>query len=93
MAKRKVRLKKKSKLVVLIILLILVLGFGAYYQVSYFSKVDKKIEDTPIKKEVKKEVKKEPKEYSASLFMVGDALIHYGVYNLSLIHISEPTRP
>lgn len=81
MAKRKVRLKKKSKLVVLIILLILVLGFGAYYQVSYFSKVDKKIEDTPIKKEVKKEVKKEPKEYSASLFMVGDALIHYGVYN------------
>lgn len=81
MAKRKVRLKKKSKLVMLIILLLAVLGFGAYYQVSYFSKVDNKEESTSVKKRTKKEVKKELKEYSSSLFMVGDALIHYGVYN------------
>ena len=81
MSKRKVRLKRKSKLVFLLILLIGVIGFGGIYHISYFSNVkNKKVELSNDKKD-KKVIKKEPKEYTANLFMVGDALIHYGVYN------------
>ncbi len=81
MAKRKVRMKKKSKLVLLIVLLVFVLGAGFYYQVSYFSNSKNETFESNLKKEEAKEEKKEPKEYEAKLFMVGDALIHYGVYN------------
>ena len=81
MSKRKVRLKRKSKLVFLLILLIGVIGFGGIYHISYFSNVkNKKVELSNDKKD-KKVSKKEPKEYTTNLFMVGDALIHYGVYN------------
>jgi len=79
MAKRKVKIKKKVKLVVLFLILAVILGGSVYYELSGFSS-EKKESNAPKKEEVKEEVKT-PKEYTASLFMVGDALIHYGVYN------------
>lgn len=81
MAKRKVRLKKKSKFIILIILIVVAVGVGAIYKISYFSNVKKREVKLPAEKEVKKKEKKEPKEYTANLLMVGDALIHYGVYH------------
>lgn len=77
MAKRKVRVKKKG--IVMIGILVICLIAGTWYGVSNFS-VKKPEKEAPVKKE-QKEIKKTPKEYKASLFMVGDALIHYGVYN------------
>lgn len=77
MTKRKVRIKRTG--LITICLLLAVLFVGTWYGLSNFSKqITKK--EIPIKKE-KKEIKKTPQEYKASLFMVGDALIHYGVYN------------
>ena len=73
MAKKKVKAKKGLK-VIIILLLIVVLGVFAldFFDVSsYFIKSKKE------KKEVSVEV---PREYEASLFMVGDALIHSCVY-------------
>lgn len=77
MAKRKVRVKKTG--IVMIGILVICLIAGTWYGVSNFS-VKKPEKKAPVKKE-QKEIKKTPKEYKASLFMVGDALIHYGVYN------------
>lgn len=77
MAERKVRIKKSCKLV--IVLVVVGLIAGTWYGLSNFS-VKKTEKEVPIKKE-QKEIEKTPKEYKASLFMVGDALIHYGVYN------------
>lgn len=77
MAKRKVRVKKTG--IVMIGILVICLITGTWYGVSNFSVKNTK-KEVPIIKE-QKEIKKTPKEYKASLFMVGDALIHYGVYN------------
>ena len=77
MAKRKVKAKKITKILIVIILLVLVFVGGSFYYVYNFSlkKSEPKIEEK--KEEV---VKKEAKDYSARLFMVGDALIHDCVY-------------
>lgn len=76
--KVKRRLKKTVKFLLVIFLLILGLGVGGY-SLGYFDfLIDKKDVEKPKKPEVV-EVKV-PKEYSARLFMVGDALIHTGVY-------------
>ena len=75
MAKKKVRVKKKIRILIIVVL-ILVLGIFAldFFDVSsYFTK--KKITN---KKQVEVIV---PQEYKASVFMVGDALIHSCVYN------------
>ena len=75
MAKKKVRVKKKIRILIIVVL-ILVLGIFAldFFDVSsYFTK--KKITN---KKQVEVVV---PQEYKASVFMVGDALIHSCVYN------------
>lgn len=79
MAKRKVRIKRTGKLLIVIAVIVLALGVGAFYGLSNFSVHKEEKKSTVLKEE--KEVKKTPKEYKASLFMVGDALIHYGVYN------------
>ena len=74
MAKKKVRVKKKNRILIIVVL-ILVLGIFAldFFDVtSYF--VKKKVTN---KKEVEVKV---PQEYEASVFMVGDALIHSCVY-------------
>ena len=74
MAKKKLKVKKSIRIVI-IVLLILVLGVFAldFFDISsYFAK----------KKSEKKQVEvKVPREYEASVFMVGDALIHSCVYN------------
>ena len=72
--KKKFKLKTGAKL--LLIFGILFIGVGGLILYQYNSVSKPKKED----KVVKKEKKKEPKEYNASLFMVGDALIHSAVY-------------
>ena len=76
MAKRKVKTKKITKILFGVILIVAILAGGSFYYIYNFSK--KKPE--PKVEEKKEEVKKEPKDYSARLFMVGDALIHDCVY-------------
>lgn len=71
--RKKRKLKKSIKIVIILLLIGLVLGIGSY---SYIT-LNKKEE--PKKEEKKPE---EPKEenYSASMIMVGDCLIHSSVY-------------
>ena len=78
MAKKKVKLKKGGRLLI-VFLLTVVLGIVGY---DYYRSLDtKNVNDKNVeKKEEKVEKPKEPKEYHASLFMVGDALIHSAVY-------------
>lgn len=77
MSKRKVKVKRIG--ISLIILFIVFLLIGVYFILSDFSL--KSTSKPQVVKKEKKIEKKVPKEYKASLFMVGDALIHYGVYN------------
>lgn len=76
MAKKKVRLKKKAKGLLLLVLIILVgvCGYKAYSSRNLTKK------EEPKKVVKKKEEPKVPKEYTAKVFMVGDALIHSAVY-------------
>ena len=77
--KAKRKLKKNIKLFFIFSLLILI-GSGICYMYfnrdSLFSSTDISIK----KVEKKEEEKKEPKDYKASIFMVGDALIHSTIY-------------
>lgn len=84
MANRKLRhakrkLKKHVKIIIVISLIIIVTigGILLYNNRSLFTKTEPK---THKKEEKKPEVKK-PIESTASIFMVGDSLIHWGVYN------------
>ena len=74
--KRKVKLRKKFKIgfLVLVLILVSIFGFFGLKNFSFFNS-NKKVE-----KEVEKVVEKKPKEYSAKMIMVGDALIHSAVY-------------
>ncbi len=74
MARRR-RLKKKCKIVILFIFILLL--FFVLLVLFLKPKATKKIEKEPIKE---KEEVKVPKVYEASVFMVGDALIHSNVY-------------
>lgn len=78
MKKRKVRKAKKSTRIVLVLFLfaILLIDVGIYLQATNFSLNDNKNGPTP---KVYKE-KKQPKEYSARMIMVGDALIHSSLF-------------
>lgn len=79
MKKKKYKTKQTLKILLLLVLLAAVLVAGPLYQNKYIlGKVDKLVNSEDLETE---KTKKEPKEYEASLFMVGDALIHYGVYN------------
>ena len=74
--KRRILKIKRKVLVVLFFLLFLVVaffGFKSKFKGSHTG--DKKNNTSSVVEKVKK-----PKEYEASLFMVGDALIHSGVY-------------
>jgi len=75
--KKKFKMKHSSKLILLLVVLITVLLVIPVYQKG----IRTSVESDSLRSEKKKEIKKEPKEYTASLLMVGDALIHYGVYN------------
>ena len=72
---KKRKLKKPIKILFLVVLFLCAIGLWIFSE-SSFIKGDPKKE----KLEVKKEEPKKPKEYEASLFMVGDALIHSAVY-------------
>lgn len=75
MRRKKFKLKRKVKFIFLLLILILVGAFCFGYDIYKDSKV-KKEEPKPVQKE-----EKYPKEYKASLVMVGDALIHNSVYS------------
>ena len=73
--KKKRKLKKSVRIITFLSILLIVVGVGL--QVGKYYKTPKKNN----KKEEVKEEKKQPKDYTASVVMVGDALIHWGVYN------------
>lgn len=76
---RKVKRKLKGHVKLIVSLLIAVLlGIAMFFAISNFS--SSKNNDDNEKKVKTKEENKKPKEYSASLLMVGDALIHSAVY-------------
>ena len=77
---KKRKLKKTAKIIFVILILALIGGAGAYCYVNrdkFFTqqKKEEKKEEKP------KEEPKQPKDYEAKMIMVGDALIHWGVYN------------
>ena len=73
---KKRRIKKSVIIIFLILVLILVLGVFGYKKIAD----NKKKKEEAAKKVEPVEVEKQPKEYSLSMIMVGDALIHYGLY-------------
>ena len=77
MAKRKVKAKKITKILLAIILIVAILVGGSFYYIYNFSLNKPK---NPVEDKKEEVIKKEPKDYSARLFMVGDALIHDCVY-------------
>ncbi len=84
-SKKKKKLKRKVKvsLIIIFILSLSLIGAGVFIQYKEY-KTSLKKEKPVEKKETPKEEKKEEKtsqEYKASIVMVGDALIHWGVYN------------
>ena len=74
--KKKVKLKGAGKL----LFLLLLIGLLSIFGYDYYKSLNKNPVEEIIKKEKKVEKPKVPKEYHASLFMVGDALIHSAVY-------------
>ena len=79
MAKKRVRLKKTSR-VILLLFLFSIIGMCAWtYKDSLLAK--KPVPDSKNEEIVKPKVEeKKPQHYEASLFMVGDALIHGTVF-------------
>ncbi len=74
--RRKVRLKKNGRLLFIIILIVCAgIIYFSSSNFSFFKSTDKVEKKDVVKKEVKKE-----KDYTAKVFMVGDALIHSAVY-------------
>ena len=74
--KKKVRIKKGF---FALLLLFIIIGLGVYFYIyNQPSKLENKVE-----KKIKEPVveKKKVENYQAKIFMVGDALIHWGVYN------------
>lgn len=87
MAKKKIKVKKSIRIII-ILLLIVILGIFAldFLDISnYFHK--KKMSN---KKQVEVVV---PREYKASIFMVGDALIHSCVYNDARVNGGYDFKP
>ena len=77
-SKKKVKLKKRSRLCIIGILVVLI-GIFAFYKldlVSYFHKAEPKEK----KEKVKINGVEAPQEFKVRVFMVGDALIHSCVY-------------
>ena len=74
------RKKKRLKIIPIIITLLIIggLSIGSFYGYKYFKNKETNISNNKKEEPVKKE---EPKVYTASLVMVGDALIHSSVYN------------
>lgn len=73
--KRILRIKRKVWIVLFFLLFLVVISFGFKNKFKDKNVNNKKKDTTPVVEKVKK-----PKEYEASLFMIGDALIHSSVY-------------
>ena len=76
--KVKKKIKKWPKIILIVFLVIIVVGgtvFGLYKSKIF----EKKNKDKKVVEKRKKE--KKAVDYEAKIFMVGDALIHWGVYN------------
>lgn len=74
--RRKVRLKKRGKILFIIILIVCAgIIYFSSSNFSFFKSTDKVEKKDVIEKEVKKD-----KDYTAKVFMVGDALIHSAIY-------------
>ncbi len=73
---RKRRRRRRLKIIPIVVTIVLFIGitFGICYGIKYFKN------DEVVESNKKTEVIEEPKEYKASLVMVGDALIHSSVY-------------
>ena len=80
MAKKKRRKLKKKFRVLILLLIIIGIGGFVFFKYSDFSSFLSKKDDKKVVKKEKKVEEKKPKEYEAKLVMVGDALIHYGIY-------------
>lgn len=78
MRRKKFKLKRKVKFIFLLLILILVGAFCFGYDIykNSIGRIEKTEDSKPVQKE-----EKYPKEYKASLVMVGDALIHNSVYD------------
>lgn len=78
--KSKRRKKKILRLIVILffVSIIAIIGIGSTYGIKYLKNHFK---DTPREEKEPKKEKWEDKVYTASLIMVGDALIHKSVYN------------
>ena len=76
--KGKIRLKKITIVIGVCLLILIVCGIGIFVfsQNHFFSKHNN---TTSIQKKIVPQ--KEEVDYEAKVFMVGDALIHWGVYN------------
>ena len=79
-SRHKKRKLKKFPKIVLSFLLVCAIGGGLFL---YLNNEKKDTTKSEPKKTVKKEEKKAV-DYEAKIFMVGDALIHWGVYNDAL---------
>lgn len=87
MAKKKIKVKKSIRIIIILVLIV-ILGIFAldFLDISnYFPK--KKMSN---KKQVEVVV---PREYKASIFMVGDALIHSCVYNDARVNGGYDFKP
>ena len=80
---KKKRLRKGIKVFLIILVVVAIGGAGAYFYFNNTIKKDAVVEKKkePVKNpEPKVEEEKKPQEYTAELFMVGDALIHSSLY-------------
>ena len=75
MAKKKIKAKKGLRIIIVLLLIVVLVLFALdFFDVSNYFTKKKATNKKPVEVEV-------PREYKASIFMVGDALIHSCVYN------------
>jgi len=85
MAKKRKRKIKWGRVILALLLVISLLFLLGLISFKYFNSKEIIDDDTPID-EVFEEVEDKPQEYSLSLVMVGDALIHDKIYNEALVY-------
>ena len=73
---KKRKLKKLPKIIILVVFVICICVSGFFAYKKFYD-----VKKQPEKKKTEKKEVKKAKDYEAKVFMVGDALIHWGVYN------------
>ena len=77
-SRHKKRKLKKIPKIILVFFILLLAGVGTYLFINNNQRQEK---NNGTKKVEKKKEEKKAVDYEAKVFMVGDALIHWGVYN------------